>query len=92
MTTESLLSVVVPINRDKPDLAPLHTAYRRALETPGRQLQFIYVVDGPLEAALASLRTLKRGASRSKSCITPTASAKRRHSPPAFVMPRVSTS
>jgi glycosyltransferase involved in cell wall biosynthesis len=60
MTTESLLSVVVPIKRDKPDFEPLHTAYRRALEAPGRQLQFIYVVDGPLEAALASLRTLKR--------------------------------
>ena len=60
MTTESLLSVVVPIKRDKPDFEPLHTAYRRALDTPGRQLQFIYVVDGPLEAALASLRTLKR--------------------------------
>jgi len=60
MTTENLLSVVVPIKRDKPDFEPLHTAYRRALEAPGRQLQFIYVVDGPLEAALASLRTLKR--------------------------------
>jgi glycosyltransferase involved in cell wall biosynthesis len=60
MTTESLLSVVVPIKRDKPDFEPLHTAYRRALDAPGRQLQFIYVVDGPLEAALASLRTLKR--------------------------------
>ncbi len=60
MTTESLLSVVVPITRDKPDFEPLHAAYRRALATPERQLQFIYVVDGPLEAALASLRTLKR--------------------------------
>jgi glycosyltransferase involved in cell wall biosynthesis len=60
MTTESLLSVVVPIKRDTPDFEPVHTAYRRALEAPGRQLQFIYVVDGPLEAALASLRTLKR--------------------------------
>jgi glycosyltransferase involved in cell wall biosynthesis len=60
MTTENLLSVVVPIKRDKPDFEPLHTAYRRALDAPGRQLQFIYVVDGPLEAALASLRTLKR--------------------------------
>jgi glycosyltransferase involved in cell wall biosynthesis len=60
MTTGGLLSVVVPIKRDKPDFEAVHAANRRALEAPGRQLQFIYVVDGPLEAALASLRTLKR--------------------------------
>lgn len=60
MTKESLLSIVVPIKRDHPDLAPLHAAYRQALEAQGRSLQFIYVVDGPLEASLASLRTLKR--------------------------------
>lgn len=60
MTKESLLSIVVPIKRDHQDLAPLHAAYRQALEAQGRSLQFIYVVDGPLEASLASLRTLKR--------------------------------
>ena len=60
MTMPSLLSVVVPIKRNQPDLETLHTIYRNALEAPGRDLQFIYVVDGPLEAALASLRTLKR--------------------------------
>ena len=60
MTTKSQLSIVVPIKRNHADLAPLHTAYRQALEASGRALQFIYVVDGPLEAALASLRTLKR--------------------------------
>ena len=60
MTTQHLLSVVIPIKRDKPDLEPLHTAYREALQAPGRLLQFIYVVDGPLEAAIASLRMLKQ--------------------------------
>ena len=60
MTTPRLLSVVVPISRDQPNLETLHTTYRKALEAPDRVLQFIYVVDGPLEAALASLRTLKR--------------------------------
>ena len=60
MTTKNQLSIVVPIKRNHADLAPLHTAYRQALEASGRVLQFIYVVDGPLEAALASLRTLKR--------------------------------
>jgi glycosyltransferase involved in cell wall biosynthesis len=60
MTTKNQLSIVVPIKRNHTDLAPLHTAYRQALEASGRALQFIYVVDGPLEAALASLRTLKQ--------------------------------
>lgn len=60
MTMPSLLSVVVPIKRNQPDLGTLHATYRNALEAPGRELQFIYVVDGPLEAALASLRSLKR--------------------------------
>ncbi len=58
--TPHLLSVVVPISHDRPDLEALHTTYRQALWAPERALQFIYVVDGPLEAALASLRTLKR--------------------------------
>lgn len=60
MTTKNQLSIVVPIKRNHADLAPLHIAYRQALEASGHALQFIYVVDGPLEAALASLRTLKR--------------------------------
>lgn len=61
MTTPQLLSIVVPISRDQPDLATLHATYKKALEAPDRALQFIYVVDGPLETALTSLRTLKRG-------------------------------
>ena len=60
MTSSQLLSVIVPINRDQAGLETLHKAYKEALQAPGRALQFIYVVDGPLEAALASLRTLKR--------------------------------
>lgn len=60
MTNQSLLSVVVPILTDQPDLERLHTTYKTALEAPSRTLQFVYVVDGPLEGALASLRALKR--------------------------------
>ena len=60
MTSPQLLSVIVPINRDQVGLETLHKAYKEALQAPGHVLQFIYVVDGPLEAALASLRTLKR--------------------------------
>ena len=59
MTTSSLLSVVVPILTDQTALRQLHTTYKSALQAPGRTLQFIYVVDGPLDAALNSLRDLK---------------------------------
>ncbi|MEZ5864366.1 MAG: glycosyltransferase [Geminicoccaceae bacterium] len=60
MSTENLLSVVVPIRRDHASLDRLHTAYRAALAADGRQLQFVYVVDGPLQDSLASLRRLKQ--------------------------------
>ena len=60
MTDQKLLSVIVPILGDQPDLGRLHATYKTALEAPDRALQFVYVVDGPLEGALASLRALKR--------------------------------
>ena len=60
MSERRLLSVVVPVLTDRPDLERLHATYKAALEAPGRDLQFVYVVDGPLETALASLRALKR--------------------------------
>lgn len=59
MTSPTLLSVVVPILTDQPGLEALHGTYRDALAAPGRRLQFVYVVDGPHEAALDSLRRLK---------------------------------
>jgi hypothetical protein len=52
MSTENLLSVVVPIRRDHASLDRLHTTYRSALAADGRRLQFVYVVDGPLRASL----------------------------------------
>lgn len=60
MTTPERLSVVVPISRDHPDLATLHAAYRQALAASGRELQFVYVVDGPFQASIEALRQLKR--------------------------------
>lgn len=60
MSTESLLSVVVPIRRDHGNLDRLHSTYRAALEASGHELQFVYVVDGPLQASLDSLRRLKQ--------------------------------
>lgn len=59
MTATGLLSIVVPVLEDRNGLDQLHAAYREALAAPGRELQFIYVVDGPHETALASLRALK---------------------------------
>lgn len=59
MSGTNLLSVVVPILDDRPDLGQLHATYREALAGQAAALQFIYVVDGPLEAALAGLRALK---------------------------------
>ena len=60
MTEQNLLSVIVPVLIDQPNLEQLHATYKTALEVPGRDLQFVYVVDGPLEAAHARLRALKR--------------------------------
>lgn len=60
MSTQDLLSVVVPIRRDHASLDQLHHAYRTALASSGHALQFIYVVDGPLQASLDALRRLKQ--------------------------------
>jgi glycosyltransferase involved in cell wall biosynthesis len=60
MTMSSLLSVVVPILTNQANLKHLHRTYKDALVAPNRTLQFIYVIDGPLDTALASLRSLKR--------------------------------
>lgn len=60
MTSPQILSIVVPVSRDQASLETLHAIYAKTLQAPNRTLQFIYVVDGPLEAALTSLRALKR--------------------------------
>ncbi len=60
MGTQALLSVIVPIRRDHASLDRLHATYRTTLEASGHALQLIYVVDGPLQASLDSLRRLKQ--------------------------------
>ena len=58
--TQDLLSVIVPIRRGHGNLERLHATYRTALETSGHALQFVYVVDGPLQTSLDALRRLKQ--------------------------------
>ncbi len=54
------LSVVVPILRERPEIARLHEQLVRGLAPLGRRMEVIYVVDGPLRATLEALRALRR--------------------------------
>ncbi len=60
MSDVRLLSVIVPVLYDQPDLAATHAHYAAALKNLGRPLQFVYVVDGGHPASLDVLRGLKR--------------------------------
>lgn len=60
MTTHRTLSVVIPVQQERPDIGTLHASYKKALEPTGYALQFIYVVDGPFKQSLEALRQLKR--------------------------------
>jgi glycosyltransferase involved in cell wall biosynthesis len=53
------LSVVVPVNREEPDLAETHRAYKAAIESIGDTYEFIYVLDGSYPKTLATLKALK---------------------------------
>ena len=52
------LSVVVLIHREPEDIAALHRAYREAIRHLAPEIEFLYVVDGPLERVIAALRAL----------------------------------
>ncbi|HFD17085.1 MAG TPA: glycosyltransferase [Rhodospirillales bacterium] len=54
------LSVVVLVDREPDDIASLHRTYREATRPLAPEVEFIYVVDGPLERAIAALRELAR--------------------------------
>jgi glycosyltransferase involved in cell wall biosynthesis len=54
------LSVVVPVNREEPDLAETHRAYKAAIESMESSYEFIYVLDGRYPDTLATLKTLKK--------------------------------
>jgi hypothetical protein len=53
------LSVVVVIGRDGGSVAGIHRRYRLALASLGLELEFLYVLDGPLPRTLAALRELR---------------------------------
>ena len=44
--TAIALSVVIPVNREEPDLAATHRAYKAAIESMGSSYELIYVLDG----------------------------------------------
>ncbi len=54
------LSVVVLVDREPDDIASLHRTYREATRPLAPEVEFIYVVDGPLERTIAALRELAR--------------------------------
>ncbi|HEX5077623.1 MAG TPA: glycosyltransferase [Geminicoccaceae bacterium] len=53
------LSVVIPVNREEPDLAATHHAYLAAIQRIGGSYELIYVLDGHYPNTLATLRALK---------------------------------
>jgi glycosyltransferase involved in cell wall biosynthesis len=53
------LSVVIPVNREEPELAETHRAYQAAIEGMAESYEFIYVLDGSHRNTLATLRAVK---------------------------------
>lgn len=54
------LSVVIPVNREEPDLPATHRAYTAAIEGIGSSYELIYVLDGHYPDTLAALKALKQ--------------------------------
>jgi glycosyltransferase involved in cell wall biosynthesis len=59
-STAVALSAVVPVNREEPDLAATHRAYKAAIESMGVSYELIYVLDGGYPDTLATLKALKQ--------------------------------
>ena len=59
MTTMQTLSVVIPVQSERPDIKEIHDFYKSALAPTEYAIQFIYVVDGQYQASLDALRELK---------------------------------
>lgn len=57
--TPPTLSVIVPVIKDRTDVAELHQAYRIAIESIGVPYEFVYLLSGEARQALADLRRLK---------------------------------
>jgi glycosyltransferase involved in cell wall biosynthesis len=52
------ISVIVPIERRHVEIAALHAEYRAALQKTGRNVEFIYVIDGKFDDASAAVAQL----------------------------------
>jgi glycosyltransferase involved in cell wall biosynthesis len=58
------ISVIVPVEPRHSDLMTLHSDYRQALDQIGRRYEIIYVLDGSIPEATASLDQLLRSGER----------------------------
>ncbi len=54
-----LISAVIPVDVDLDDVATAYRAYRQALGSLGKPVEFIYVLDGPKPKARQALRALR---------------------------------
>lgn len=59
MTAMRALSVVIPVQNERPDIKEIHDFYKKALEPTDYAVQFIYVVDGQYPTSLEALRKLR---------------------------------
>jgi hypothetical protein len=60
MTMPDLLSVIVPVTREVPGIEASYALHRDSLRTLGCPLEFLFVVDGPVQRTLDALKGLKR--------------------------------
>ncbi len=58
------LSVIIPVTERHDDLHSVYEAYRAALEEPGRELQFIFVLDGGYASLADTVRNIDAGGHR----------------------------
>jgi glycosyltransferase involved in cell wall biosynthesis len=63
---EEKVSVIIPVGERYDDVAGLYGAYKAALVAAGRRFEFVYVLDGKLDAAFAGLRELQQRGERLK--------------------------
>lgn len=60
MTMPTLLSVLVPVTREVPGIQASYALYRDSLRTLGCPVEFLFVVDGPVQQTLKALKALRR--------------------------------
>lgn len=64
MSSDTEISVIIPVSERFDDVAGLYSAYREALRSTGRSHEFVYVLDGDYPDVLAALRSLQQQGER----------------------------